>query len=187
MENLIKIGNNFYDLGGEHFALKFDNSFKEVEHLFSLRQIKRLVSANFSSSDLNDNGLLILSNFIELDNLNIQDTQITNEGIKYLKKLKNLKFLRLKENPQLTNECIFNLIEIESLQDLQIQETSITEEGLKNLLILKNLRNITLDVSGNNYTFEGLLQLSIDIPDCNILAKGGGVFQNGKFEGIWNY
>ncbi len=91
MENLIKVGNNFYDLGSEYFSLKFDNSFKDVEHLFSMRKFTRLLSANFSGSDLNDDGLFILSNFPELENLNLQDTQLTNEGIKYLKKLKNLR------------------------------------------------------------------------------------------------
>lgn len=187
MENLIKIGKNFYDLESEHFTLKLDNTFKDVEQLFILRQFTQLSSANFSGSDLNDDGLFILSNFLELDNLNLQDTQITNEGTKYLKKLKNLKYLRLKENPQLTNECISNLIEIESLKDLQIHETSINQNGLKKVTVMKGLQDITLDVFEDNYTFEELLQLSIEIPNCNILAKGDGIFFNGNFEGEWRH
>ncbi|MFN5416855.1 MAG: hypothetical protein ACK5B9_07345 [Flavobacteriia bacterium] len=185
MENLIKIGNHYYDLESEHFSLKMNDSFKDVENLFEMKKFTRLLSASFSGSDLNDDGLLLLSNFILLENLNLQETQITNEGIKHLKKLPNLKCLRLKENPQLTNECVVYLKEIKTLVNLHIHETSINMEGLKKLIVLQNLQFIALDVFENNYTFEGLSQLSIEIPNCEILAKGSGMFLNGNFEGKW--
>ncbi len=187
MKNEVKVGDHVYDLGREHFVLHWGHSFKDVEHLFRLRQFTRLRSANFSGSDLDDAGLLRLSDYVELENLDLQDTQITVAGTGYLKQLKNLKYLRLKENPQLTNECIPNLIAIAHLQELQIHETSITEEGVQSLAILKHLRHLTLDVRKNNYTFDGLLKLSIAIPHCEILAKGDGVFCNGIFDGTWKH
>jgi hypothetical protein len=185
MKNLIKIGNNLYDLEGEHFSLKMGDTFDSVKHLFETKKFTRLLSACFANSDFNDAGLLLLSNFNLINNLNLQETQITNTGIKHLKNLKNLEYLRLKENPQLTNECIDYLTEIESLVELQIHETSISLEGLKKMVVLKNLHLIVLDVFEDNYTFEGLSQLSIEIPNCEILAKGNGMFMNGNFEGKW--
>jgi hypothetical protein len=53
------------------------------------------------------------------------------------------------------------------------------------MVVLKNLHLIVLDVFEDNYTFEGLSQLSIEIPNCEILAKGNGMFMNGNFEGKW--
>lgn len=187
MENSIKIGSHYYNLNNEHFSLKWEESLSYLNELSYLKQFPDLISASFSSSNFNDEGLIHLSNCSEIESLNLQETEITNEGIKYLKKLKKLKHLRLKENPQLTNECISNLTELESLQDLQIQETSITEDGLGKLIVLKNLEYITIDVWENNYTFEGLLKISIRIPNCNILAKGDGIFCNGEFEGKWRH
>lgn len=187
METLIKIGNHYYDLNSAYFSLKWETSHNYIHDLSNLRQFSNLISASFSSSNLKDEGLAYVVNCNEIENLNLQETEITNEGIKYLKKLKKLKYLRLKENPQLTNECISNLAEIEHLEDLQIHGTSITEDGLKNLAILENLKDITLSVRENNYTFEGLLKLSIVIQNCTILAKGDGIFYNGKFEGDWSH
>ena len=129
------------------------------------------VSAKFSGTDLNDGGLFFISNFIELESLDLQDTQITNKGIKHLKKLVNLTSLRLKDNPQLTNDCVADLVEIVNLKDLQIHETSINQNGLKKLIKLQNLENIILEVFNGNYTFEGLLEISKEKPNCNILAK----------------
>ena len=90
METLIKIGNHFYDIKSEHFSLKFGDSVGNVKELFNLRQFTHLKSASFSCSDLNDEGLSFLSNFIQIENLNLQETEITDDGTKYLKKLINL-------------------------------------------------------------------------------------------------
>ncbi len=185
METLIKIGNHFYDVKNEHFSPEFGESVRDVKKLFNLKQFTNLKSASFSGSDLNDEGLSFLSNFIQIENLDLQETDITNDGIKYLKKLKNLNYLRLKGNTQLTNECIPHLTEIESLLNLQIQETSINQEGLEKLIILINLNDIVLNLWGNNFNYEKLLKLSINMPNCNILVKGNGEFYNGKFEGKW--
>lgn len=120
MENLIKIGNHCYELNSFHFSLKWEDSLSYINELFNLNQFPNLKSASFSGSNLNDEGLTHISNCSEIENLNLQETEITNEGIKYLKKLSKLKHLRLKGNPQLTNDCISYLMEIENLHNLQI-------------------------------------------------------------------
>lgn len=90
MENLIKIGNNLYDLDSEHFSLKMGDSFNTVKHLFEMKKFTRLSLSSFANSDFNDDGLLLLSNFILINNLNLQETEITNAGLKHLKNQKKI-------------------------------------------------------------------------------------------------
>lgn len=193
MENSIKIGSHYYNVNIEHFCLKWDDSLSYINDLPYLNEFPNLRSASFSGSNLTDDGLACISNCSKIQSLNLQETEITNEGIKYLKKLENLSDLRLKGNPQLTNDCISNLAALDFLFNLQIHETSINEEGLKTFVALKNLEihcfleNICIDIRGNNYTFEGLLDISGKIPGCAILAKGNGEFLNGTFDGKWRH
>lgn len=191
MENPIKIGSHYYDLNLKHFCFEREESLGYIDDLQLLSQFPNLTSASFSCSNLNDEGLAHISDCYKIEYLDVQDTEITNEGIKHLKNLNNLQYLRLKENSQLTNDCIPDLAALDFLSNLQIHETSINEEGLKKFVALKNLElycfleNICIDVWNNNYTFEGLLDISKKIPDCAILAKGNGEFLNGTFNGKW--
>jgi hypothetical protein len=187
MENSIKIGNHNYDTTSEHFSLKWGESLNNFNELSYLNQFPNLTSATFTSTNLNDEGLAHVSNCRGIENLNLQDTEITNDGLKYLQNLKLLKYLRLKENSQLTDDCIPHLLELDYLHNLQIQETSITENGLKKLTALQYLEMLVIHVFDNNYTFEGLLQISHELPDCEILAKGNGSFRNGEFNGKWKH
>lgn len=187
MENSIKIGNHDYDTSSKHFLLKWGESISNINELSYLNQFPNLKSATFTSTNLNDEGLAHVSNCRGIENLNLQDTEITNDGLKYLQNLTLLKYLRLKENSQLTDDCIPHLIELDYLQNLQIQETSITENGLKKLTVLQRLDMLVIDVYNNNYTFDGLLQISRELPDCEILAKGNGSFRNGEFNGKWKH
>lgn len=187
MPTLIKIGNQSYDISDEHFSLKFGHSVRDATELLNLRQFNCLKSASFASSNLNNNGLALLSSLIQLEYLDLQETEITDDGTKYLTNLKNLNFLRLKDNPQLTNECIPHLTKIENLKELQINETSINQKGLEKLVVMKNLEKIILEVWKNNFTFETLLKISLKMPNCIIQAKGDGEFHNGRFDGEWNH
>jgi len=187
MEHSIKIGNHYYDVNCVHFSLEWEQDTGYMRELSCLSRFPNLKSVSFACSNLNDEGVAHVSDCREIEILNLQETEITNEGITYLKKLKKLKYLRLKENYQLTNACISALIAVEQLEDLQIHGTSVTEEGLSKLVVLKNLKDLTIDVRENNYTFEGLLKISKEIPDCHILAKGDGMFYKGEFNGEWGH
>lgn len=185
MEDSIKIGTHYYDLTDDHFSLKWEKTLDYIHDLAHLSRFPNLKSANFACSDLNDAGLMYVADCSKIESLNVQETEITDEGITYLKQLNKLKYLRLKGNPQLTNACVPSLTEIHSLEDLHIQETSITYEGLKHITVMKQLKELIVEVWKNNYTYEELLQLSQEMPDCSILAKGKGLFLNGEFDGKW--
>jgi hypothetical protein len=160
-------------------------------HIWRMDELKKLAVcpnlkfADFHGTNLDDVGLEHVSQVATLENLDLQDTKITNDGLAYLARLPRLRHLRLKENRQLTNECVPHLLRLESLTDLQIHETSIDQHGVESLASLPNLRDICVDVWGGNYTLDGLLALSARMPECRILAKGHGGFFQGRFNGTW--
>lgn len=156
----------------------------KVEELEQLRTFNKLKKVDFYGANLNDLGLKYVANCKSIEVLNLQFTEITDEGIQYLVKLKKLKFLRLKECEQITNECIPFLNKISSLENLQIQETEIDEIGLLDLH-LPNLTFLCIEIFDNNFQYDSLVQFSKKNPNCEIIAKGNGSFCNGKFEGMW--
>ena len=185
MTDLIEIcGEQFYE-NITHFSFK--RVFTQIENMRELEQFSqfsKLTSASFTGTNLNDFGLSLLTQCKHIDNLNLQETEITNQGISHLKNLPHLKYLRLKENDQLDNSCIPFLNDCQNLIDLQIHETSINQEGLRELHI-PGLKDLTIDVWDNNFDFEFLKEYSLKYPECAILAKGNGEFLNGIFNGNW--
>ena len=72
-----------------------------------------------------------------------------------------------------------------NLEDLQIQETGISASGLNELGSLSSLRHIIISVWTENFGYDFLLELSMQMPNCTILAKGNGAFFRGEFDGEW--
>jgi hypothetical protein len=184
MSPVIRVGEEAFDSSIEHFSFRLDH-IESMGELRKLSQFPYLRSASFGGTNLDDVGLEHVSCVPTLENLDLQDTRITNDGLACLAGLPRLQHLRLKENAQLTNACIPQLLRLGGLVDLQIQETSIDQHGLNKLEGMKNLRNICLDVWGKNYSFDMLLALSVRMPACTILAKGHGEFFQGRFDGVW--
>lgn len=184
-ENFIKIGSQLYEAGITYLAWHYGDSTRKKGELEKLKLLPELNGASFSGSDFNDAGLAVLCRFPKIESLDLQGTEITNDGLCELKKLSALKYLRLKENNQLTNSCILHVKQIRHLCNLQIQETGITQDGLDRLAGMPFLKNIVLSVWQGNFTYERLKALSLALPACTILAKGHGEFLNGEFEGDW--
>lgn len=183
---LISIDGQLFDPSSEHFSFAPYHRIGDMRELAKLRGFANLRSASFYDTGLNDEGLRYVSDVPTIENLNLQDTRISNEGLGVLERLPQLLYLRLKENEQLSNECIPHLLKLRQLVDLQIHETSIDQCGLNQFAVMGSLEDICLDVWGNNYSFEGLLGLSTRMPRCRILAKGRGEFWQGEFSGTWD-
>ena len=186
MSQVIRIGEESFSSSIEHFSFSLDH--RDIEHMDDLKNLRlfpRLTSASFCATNLDDVGLEHVSRVPTLENLDLQYTRITDDGLACLQRLPRLACLRLKENAQLTNTCIPHLLRLDALAELQIHETSIDHHGLAKLEAMKNLRHIVLDVREGNYSFDMLLALSSRMPACTILAKGDGEFFQGRFDGVW--
>lgn len=186
MDSLILVDGQSFPLSIERFSLAgYSHCIQRMVELQKLAVFPRLKSASFVDTNLDDVGLEYVSKVRTLEHLDLQDTKITNAGLAHLAQLPRLDWLRLKENSQLNNECVPHLQRLERLSNLQIHETSIDQKGLEQLADMQSLRDICIDVWRDNYTFEGLLALSVRMPNCTILAKGQGTFHRGRFEGKW--
>jgi hypothetical protein len=176
-----------FDATIEHFAFAGYHPIERMDELRRLLLFPHLRSASFCYTNLNDTGLELVSQVPTLESLDLQGTEITNDGLAFLARLSRLASLRLKENSQLTNQCVPHLCRLRRLTNLQIHETSIDQQGFDNLAGMTNLRDICVDVWNNNYTFDRLLALSVRMPECTILAKGRGEFFQGLFRGEWDH
>jgi hypothetical protein len=183
--HLISIDGKLFDPSSDHLSFAY-HQVGDMRELAKLRGFLNLESANFCASGLDDVGLGYVSDVPTIERLNLQDTRVTNEGLSVLERLSKLKYLRLKDNAQLSNECIPHLLKLKQLVNLQIHETSIDQYGLNQLTVMGTLTDICIDVCGDNHSFVGLLNLSARMPRCRILAKGKGEFWQGEFSGRWD-
>lgn len=178
----INLFGNDFDKSIDALSLDF---IADTKDLICLKKFPNLQYLRLSNSNIDDEGLLYVSKCATIDNLNLQCTAITDKGIHYLTRMGSLKYLRLKECDSITNDCIPYLNKMSTLEDLQIQETGINQNGLGNLA-LQNLRFICLNIWNDNFTYDFLIKYSYRFPDCEIVAKGKGVFEQGAFDGNWS-
>ncbi|KQV54466.1 MULTISPECIES: hypothetical protein [unclassified Duganella] len=171
-----------FDTSISHLSL---HSKLDMEELRLLAEFKHLSSASFSGTNLDDIGLGHVCRVTSIENLDLQFTEISNQGLSSLENLPRLAKLRLKENDQLTNDCIGYLTRLDSLVELQIHETSIDQQGIKQFALMGKLRNFLIDFDNCNGSFETVKELSLEMADCEILVKGHGEFRNGEFFGKW--
>ncbi len=162
----------------DYLSLSFFGEIETIE-LEKLSLLKNLIHLNLSSSDLLDKHLKIIGHLESIERLDLDLTEITDNGIQNLKSLKQLRELRLKDNPQLTDKCIEFLSDIEQLELIHIENTSITMSGLTKLLNQKKLKSVILDFELDNEINE-LLRVSEKYSKLEITLKGKGVILNGK-------
>lgn len=175
----IEIGGQIFDKNSTYFAFKWPlRKLENWEELKKLREFPKLHTASFSGFELPDLGLQYICENSQLQNLTLQDTLITNQGLQHLAQLRRLYHLRLKENRQLHQEAIPYLNQLHHLEELQIHETGIYEEGLQQLH-LPSLRRVLV----NEVDREVLLVLSRKMPQCSVLVKGTMEVLGGKI--LW--
>lgn len=184
MNQSVRLDGELLDAAIEHLSW----SFRQIENMADLGQLKRLHhlrSASFCATNLDDEGLAHVSQIATLENLNLQETRISNPGLATLEQLPKLRYLRLKGNPQLSDACVRHLARLSGLVDLQVQETSLTANGLRGLITLPHLRDLCVDAKDGDDAFAEWRALSAHLPACRILAKGRGEFFQGAFNGTW--
>ena len=131
------------------------------------------------TSSINDQVLSIVVDFFPgITELNIGTTDVTNEGLKTLNKLINIKSLILWDLG-LTDEGIANLGNLTSLTNLNLGGNNISDNGLTYLLNLKNLTSLSLN-NNNQLTDAGIVNLKnlpnliyLDVNSCKNITREG--------------
>jgi hypothetical protein len=144
--------------------------FNKLAHLEEITPHLRRV--NFRLHGVNDEGLLLMMNKVKsIDMLDLDETAITNEGIRYLLNLTYLKELRLKGCNEIDEGCLPYLNQMHSLELLHLGSTAITVDGIFQLSSLTNLHTLLLSAPTDNGIQEKVIKLSALHPQCEFIVN----------------
>lgn len=144
--------------------------FNKLSHLEEIPL--HLSRVNFRIHGVDDDGLLLMLDKVRsIDMLDLDESVITNEGVRHLTKLSSLKELRLKTCSELDEGCLPYLNQITSLKLLHLGSTAITVDGLFQLSSLKNLHTLLISSPTDDGIREKLIKLSALLPDCKFIVN----------------
>lgn len=163
LEVLDAVGAQFHldPVTGEVARIGFDDATDD-----KLLRLSRVVTGlkGVTTMDLmgevTGNGLALLEELQNLEELTLAATSVTDDGLKHLAGLKNLRILAFTETLTETpiDEGLQYLEGLESLEELDLSETIVTDESLKYLARLGRLR--VLNLTFTDVTDAGLQHLN---------------------------
>lgn len=139
-------------------------------HLAEMPNLERLTVAG--SLEFNDDGMAAVAKLPGLKEFRTWHAGPTNEGVKKLKALKNLKSLYLGQRLTYklpacpTDETIAILAEFRSLESLQLDEARLTFSALQQLKQLPALKKLTL--GGIDIARVDVEKLRKDLPHAKV-------------------
>jgi hypothetical protein len=141
--------------------------------LAQLAEMPSLQSLTVAGSlEFNDEGMAAVGKLTGLKEFRTWHTGSTDEGVKKLKALKNLKSLylgqRLSYKPPAcpSDETISSLVEMKSLESVQLDEARLTFPALQQLKQLSALKALTL--GGIDISKEDVERLQRELPGVKI-------------------
>ena len=145
----------------------FDKKTKSLtdEDLKDLPDLPIAFMLDFEScAKVTDNGLKHLKKLKNLHGLGLRGTQVTDAGLKDIKDLPLIDLVL--GQTKVTDGGLKELRGLKNLVVLWLHDTNITDAGLKELKELKNLRD--LDLSKSKVTKDGVKELQKVLPSCEI-------------------
>jgi hypothetical protein len=101
--------------------------FVHVSRCVNLRQL------SIDQTSITDQGVAHLSSLIKLYQLDIRYSQITDESLKHIKSLSTLRVLAISHNPGITDNGLVHLKQMTGLTLLTVGGTSISKDGVEEL------------------------------------------------------
>jgi hypothetical protein len=149
-----------------------DLSDQGLVHLQGLTKLREL---NLSGTNVGD-GIVCLSKLRDLRELHLHGTQVGDVGAAGLAALVNLEDLDLGYT-RVTDAGLKNLAGLTQLRKLTLTDTSAGDEGMEAIARLENLR--TLDLNGTRIGNAGVAKLQtltelreLDLTDCAVSDAG---------------
>jgi formylglycine-generating enzyme required for sulfatase activity/serine/threonine protein kinase len=140
LKTLALMGPQFTDSGVAHLAecsrlrtlqLRLPQmTNKGLEQLKSLT--KGLACLSIGGSQVTNDGLEVLTESEQLEQLGLDALKISDDGLKHLERLKGLVVLNLSETP-ISDAGLIHLRELTNLSDLALIGTQVTEAGVADL------------------------------------------------------
>ena len=132
---------------------------------------ERMKRVNFRIIGVNDEGLRIMTGAIKhINQLDLDDTSVTNDGIAHLQHLETLNELRLKECMHIDDESMDTISKLTTLTLLHIGGTNISLNAMKQISTLTNLKTLLISAPANSD--ENLTDIAILLPpDCELIVN----------------
>jgi hypothetical protein len=128
---------------------------------------------NLRCSDIADTDLHFLLNRItHIDELDLKEALISNEGIKQLTVLKHIGILYLKDCPHIDNDCTPYLNQLITLRKLSFASTEVDYDGVAQLDKLNQLESLSFSTTETNHLDEQMQILSGQHPGCEFFVNG---------------
>lgn len=86
---------------------------------------------------------MFIGSLKEITDRSLEETQITEEGIRYISKLLKLEWLNLYKT-KINNRSLKEIAEKKSLKILLIGSTNVTDEGMTHLVTMTQLEYLGL-------------------------------------------
>ncbi len=122
-----------------------------------LQELPSLRTIDLSHSNVGDEGLRNLAAVGSLEELNFEETAITDAGAVYVGRMRKLQKLDLGDNRRLTSKFLAKLSGLQELRELDLTYTSVDDTGMRFISQLTKLESLTL--GDNRIRGEGLIDL----------------------------
>jgi serine/threonine protein kinase/Leucine-rich repeat (LRR) protein len=126
-----------------------------------------IVNLDLSNSQVTDAGLKEIASLHKLRSLDLSFTRVTGTGLVHLKGLANLTQLHLMAT-HVTDAGLADLKVVSSLINLDLRVTRVSDAGLGHLLALKNLKGLNL--ASTRVSPRGIANLLAALPGLNLSA-----------------
>ena len=129
-----------------------------IMYLTKLNSLKML---DINHSQITDEGLARLVQIKSLENLTLPDIGVTDAGIEHIAKLHNLKYLWAgsRSSSPLTDKSLSYISTLGNLEELYIGGTGFSDEGMKHIAKLTKLKRLSIFMA-NHLTNKGLAEVA---------------------------
>jgi hypothetical protein len=133
----------------------------EGDVLSALRHVPQLTELRLQANQLGNLDLEFIRGHIQLRHLTLESNSgndINDEGLRYLERMADLRYLNLSHCRRLTDDGLARLDRLHKLQTLRLRWTGVTDRGLPRLARLAQLERLYLH--STNVTPAGLQPLA---------------------------
>lgn len=130
-----------------------------------LRYCSHVGNLDLDRTQVTNEGMVHLKHFTGLYILELDETRITNAGLAHLRALPGLRCLTLA-GTSISDAGLEHLAHLESLVRLDLSNTGVTDQGLVHLAELRNLER--LDLAGTRVTQDGITDLKRRLANIEI-------------------
>jgi hypothetical protein len=134
-----------------------------------LAGLKQLRCVHLPRNCLRDENMQYLASVPDLTCLSIGHCNLSDAGVKGLANCTKVKVLNIGDNPKITDQSIKYLVCMKNLRDLSLSGTSITASGV---LQLKSLPLTRLELPSNNCTLAQLDDIARAFPGAHVGTPG---------------